>query len=479
MTSPAPDLVPASTTDEEEFDLIIIGGGSGNSIPSPALSDLKIAIVDDGRWFGGTCLNAGCIPTKMFVRPADLARNVLEAQRLGVAVEGISLDWKAVRERVFGRIDAISAGGEQYRVSGEPNISLVRETVRFTDSHEITTASGRVLRGTQFVIGGGSRPRALEVLPFGDTVFSSDDAMRIEELPARIAVIGGGVVASEFAAIYSGFGAKVTQINRSPLFRDLDADISATFMSAGSRNWGIHTNVEVTEATHGEAGWSLSLADASTLEVDAVLVAVGREPNSDHLDTTAVGFDHHEDGRIRVDEYQRVLAAGEPVGGVFAIGDISSPHQLKHVANHDARIATRNLLAERNGTSLTANVLGPVPYTVFSAPEIAVFGATLAEALDAGADAFEVRQDYGGTAWGWALEDEESFCKLVVERGSGTILGAHIIGPDAPILIQPLLQAASFGQSITGLAPGQYWPHPAATEIIENALLQAEEEMQK
>lgn len=480
MTSSTPrDDASAPATSAAEFDLIIIGAGSGNSIPSPQFGHLKIAIVDDGRWFGGTCLNAGCIPTKMFVRPADIARNARESRRLGVSSEHIGLDWDAVRDRVFGRIDAISASGEQYRDSGEANISLVRETVRFTGDRELTTTSGRVLRAAQIVIGGGSRPRALDVLPFGERVFSSDSAMRLEELPARIAVVGGGVVAAEFAAIYSAFGAEVTQLNRSPLFRGLDSDVSDAFTTAGARNWRIQTGVEITSATQGEAGISLTLSDTSTLDVDAVLVAVGRQPNTDRLGTEAVGFDHHEDGRLRVDAYQRVLKDGEPVGGVFALGDISSPHQLKHVANHDARITANNILAEAEDAPLAKNSLGPVPYTVFSAPEIAVFGATLAEAAEAGYDAFEVRQDYGGTAWGWALEDEESFCKIVVERGSGAILGAHIIGPDSPILLQPLVQAASFGQSVVGLARGQYWPHPAATEIIENALLQAEEELQK
>jgi mycothione reductase len=119
-----------------------------------------------------------------------------------------------------------------------------------------------------------------------------------------------------------------------------------------------------------------------------------------------------------------------------------------------------------------------VPYAVFSAPEVAHFGLTLAQASEQGIDAFEVRHDYGWTAWGWALDDEVSFLKIVVERVTGKLLGAHIIGPDAPILLQPLLQAASFDQSVRGLARGQYWPHPAATEIIENALLKAEEELQ-
>ncbi|SJM65400.1 mycothione reductase [Gulosibacter sp. 10] len=462
---------------EEVFDLIVIGAGSGNSIPSPEFADRRIAIVDDGRWFGGTCLNAGCIPTKMFVRPAEIAREAREGGRLGLAADSVRLDWAAVRDRVFGRTDSISRSGEEYRESGERNVSLVRETVRFTGPRTLVTESGRILRGERIVIGAGSRPRELELLPFGGSVFSSDDALRLDALPQRLAVLGGGVVASEFAAIFSAFGAEVVQANRSPLLRSLDGEVSESFNRIAARNWRVETDAALESAEHGEGGWRLGFANGAAVEVDAVLVAVGRVPNSDRLDTAAAGFDHHEDGRIEVDAHQRVLAGGRPLEGVYALGDVSSPHQLKHVANHDARVVAANLLAESEGRALVENTLGPVPSTIFSWPEIAVFGSTLEEARAAGADALEVRQDYGGTAWGWALEDEESFCKLVVDRGSGALLGAHIIGPDAPILLQPLLQAASFGAGVRGLARGQYWPHPAATEIIENALLQAEAEL--
>lgn len=476
MTGNTPDSVSAATS-PEEFDLVIIGAGSGNTIPSPDLWGQNIAIVDDGRWFGGTCLNAGCIPTKMFVRPADIARAARESAGLGVRDASLRLDWTAVRDRVFGRIDFISNAGEQYRASGESNVTLVRESVRFTDTRELRTESGRTLRGKQIVIGAGSRPRDHEVLPYGETVFSSDDALRLERLPERLLVVGGGVVASEFAAIYSAFGVAVTQINRSELFRSLDEDVRKAFAREASRQWDVRTGVEIVEAAESESGWHIVLSDGTSVDVDAVLLATGRVPNTDRLDTNAAGFDQHLGGRLVVDEFQRVLSDGVPVEGVFALGDVSSPHQLKHVANEDARVVAENLQASIRGAELRANTLGPVPYTVFSSPEIATFGFTLPEANYAGHDAFEVRQDYGGTAWGWALEDDKSFCKLVVDRETGDLLGAHIIGPDAPILLQPLVQAASFGQSVRSLARGQYWPHPAATEIIENALLQAEEEL--
>jgi mycothione reductase len=172
-----------------------------------------------------------------------------------------------------------------------------------------------------------------------------------------------------------------------------------------------------------------------------------------------------------VDAQQRVLAGGAPVPGVFALGDISADHQLKHVANHQARVVQHNLL---HPDDLIGGAPGPVPQAVFSRPQIGSFGLTEAEAREAG-PVVTVEQPYSSTAWGWALEDTTSFCKLVVDpRDGGTLLGAHIIGSDSAALIQPLLMAASLGHRVTGLARAQYWPHPAVTEIVENALLAAE-----
>lgn len=472
--------MPSQTVSDEHADLLIIGAGSGNSIPAPELADLKTVIVDDAPWFGGTCLNVGCIPTKMFVHVADVARDALEGERLGLRDVHVGVDWPAIRDRIFGRIDPISSSGEEYRSSGEPNVSLVRESVRFVASRTVQSDSGRRISADRVVIAAGSRPRAHPELPWSERVVSSNEVMRIPQLPGRLAIVGGGVVACEFAAMFQGLGVDVVQIVRSKILGQADDDISARFTNAASRRWTVRLETEVTGSTETENAVRLSLNDGSSLDADLVLVAIGRIPNTDRIGTGGVGFDHHGDGRIAVDRYQRVLADGEAVAGVFAIGDIDSAHQLKHVANLEARVVQSNLLVGPDAPEikLVANDLAPIPSAVFSAPQIAWFGHTIATANEAGFDAFEIVHEYAWTAWGWALEDEDSCCKLVIDA-TGQILGAHIIGPDAPILLQTLVQAASNGQSVRGLARSQYWPHPAATEIVENALLKAEEHLQE
>jgi len=469
---------PDRPGDVERFDLIVIGAGSGNSIPNDETAGLRVAVVDDGEHFGGTCLNVGCIPTKMFVRPAEIVRAAREAERLGVVARDVHADWRTVRDRIFARIDAISAAGEEYRATGVPNLELVRERVHFVDERTLRTASGRTLAAERIVIAAGSRPRALDALPVGGRVHTSDTIMRLDAAPERLAIVGGGSVASEFAAIFDAFGSSVTQIARSEVLGRLDHDVSRAFVDAAT--WRIHERAKVVRTDAHDDGTTLVLDDGTRVDADVVLVAAGRVPNTDRLGTPAVGFDHHDDGRLVVDEHQRVLRDGRPVPGVFALGDVANEHQLKHVANHEARIVQRNALVglvPGADAELLVNELAPVPDVVFSSPQVASFGLTLDEARRAGYDAVEITQPYGSTAFGWALEDETSFCKLVVARGSATLLGAHIIGPDAAILLQPLVQAAAENRSIRGLARGQYWPHPAATEIVENALLRAEEEL--
>lgn len=470
----------------EDVDVLVIGAGSGNTIPGPELAEQRILVADDAPWFGGTCLNVGCIPTKMFVHVGELRRHALESGRLGLEVPEARVHWQAVRDRVFGRIDGYSAGGEQYRRDGEPNVGLVRETVRFAAGagavgdgrHLLETESGRRILARFVVVAAGSRPQELPVLPWGPRVVSSNEIMRIDELPASLAVVGGGVVAAEFAALFHALGVRVTQLVRSSVLRGQDEQIARAFAERAA--WDLREGVAPVEALADGEGVRMRLSDGGELRCELVLVAAGRVPNTDRLGTRQAGFDHHPDGRLVVDAAQRVLRGGAPVPGAFALGDVSSPHQLKHVANHDARIVRENLLRElrrRPGEAPepVENTLGPVPAGVFSHPQIGSFGLTAAEAHEAGLEAVEAVQRYGDTAWGWALEDEHGFAKLVVERGSGRILGAHLIGPDAVVLMQPLLQAASLGTPVRGLARGQYWPHPAASEIVENLLLKAEE----
>lgn len=464
-----------------EFDVIVIGAGSGNTLIGPELADRRVALIDDGRWFGGTCLNAGCIPTKMLVRVADIAASADDADRLGLAAT-TAVDWPSVRDRVFGRTDSISEGGLQYRVEDCPNVTVYRESFGFEDQHTLVSASGERLHAPTIVIAAGSRPRPLPARYEPDPgIHDSDSIMRVAELPASLAIVGGGAVAVEFAHVFSAFGVDVTLVTRSTrLLGSADRDISDRFTELADRRWRHLPRQTVTAIERDGGQLRLTLSSGDTIAAEAVLVAIGRVPNTDTLAAASVGFDLHEDGRLMVDPQQRVYAGGRPAPGVFALGDVNSAWQLKHVANHEARIVQHNITYP---DALIGGDPGPVPSAVFSDPEVAHFGLTEEQArarAERGDGAYvTVTQDYGGTAYGWGWEDTTSFCKLVVAAGSGQLLGAHIIGPEASILIQPLILAASLEIGVRGLARAQYWPHPAATEVVENALLKAEEALRE
>lgn len=467
-------------SDTRVHDLIVIGAGSGNSVIGPEFSELDVALIDAGEWFGGTCLNAGCIPTKMFVHVADVVTDVREGGRIGVASDTDSPDWATVRDRVFRKTDKISAAGFRYRDEKSPNVTVYRESFGFASvgaMHVLESASGVRIAAPRVVIAAGSRPRPLLAAYEADpAIHDSDSIMRVAERPERLVILGGGAVAVEFAHVFAAFGSAVTVVARADrLLTSLDEDIARRFTAIAAEKWDVRLGREAEGIDREGDALRVTLDDGSVLEADAVLVALGRTPNTDTIAAAWAGLDLHPDGRLAVDEFQRVLAGGAPVVGLFGLGDVSSEHELKHTANNEARIVAHNLA---HPEELRANTLGPVPAAVFAHPQIAHFGLTEARARAEGIDVVAVTQEYRTTAFGWALEDTTSVCTLVVGT-DGALLGAHIIGPEASILIQPLVQAASFGQSVHGLARGQYWPHPAASEVVENALLKAEDALKE
>lgn len=478
-------------------DLAIIGSGSGNSLITPYWDDKSVVLADHGVGstgaFGGTCLNVGCIPTKMFVRPSALARAPEEAQRLGVDMHTAASDWPAIRDRIFSRVDAISEGGRTYRQQLD-HVTLLNERVRLTSPTTLRATSGTEVRADQMVIAAGSRPQMPEV-PGMDLpqVHTSDSVMRIDELPRRILIVGGGYIACEFAGIFSGLGSEVVQINRSMgLMNQLDEEIAAAYSAQAQQNWevlyqrtlgAVTLNPDHIVGPGDKTGSSVRSGSAPVIaqllasdgrveecEVDAVLIAIGRTPNSDLIGAAEAGVDLHEDGRIAVDEYQRVLSGGEALNGVYALGDICSEAMLKHVANHEARVVAHNL--EHPGNLRRARHTA-VPSAVFSHPEIAQVGLTEAQAAQRiGAENLTTKtQNYGDTAYGWAMEDQYGVFKVIADRRTGEILGAHAMGYQSSNLIQPVIHAMSFDQDAYTAARGQYWIHPALMEVTENALL--------
>lgn len=459
------------------FDICVIGSGSGNSIIDERFADRKVAIIDAGtgpdKVFGGTCINVGCIPTKMYVHPADLAASVQHAADLGVDLTLDAVHWRAIRDRIFGRIDPISAGGRQWRASGMPNVTLLEGRAHFSGLRQLSVVGedGRTeeLTADQVVIAAGSRVRRLDVPGIDHvTVHTNETVMRIDRLPRRMVIIGGGFVAAEFAHVFSAFGVEVTIITRSgALLRQEDEEVARRYTQFASDRCRVRLN-EHLESFEPLGGGRIRVTTVGpsgphTYDTDLVLSAIGRVPNGDTLAAEATGLELLDGCRVPVDEYQRT-----PVEGIWALGDVSSDYLLKHVANAEARTVQHNLL-HPDAPVVTDHRF--VPHAVFGSPQIASVGLTEQQARRLGIRYVTAVQDYRDVAYGWAMEDAGHFCKLIADPATGQLLGAHIIGPESSNLIQPLVQAMSFGLDARSMARGQYWIHPALTEVLENALL--------
>ena len=450
------------------FNLCIIGTGSGNSIVDDRFGQLNVALVEMGT-FGGTCLNVGCIPSKMFVYPADLAASTFQATRLGVDLDLEAVRWREIRDRIFGRIDPKAAKGRAYRDQSH-NVTVFDGRARFVGPRQLDVGAATPISADQIVIAAGSRAVIPELSGLHSVDFhTSDTVMRLAERPESMIIIGGGYIAAEFAHVFSAFGTTVTVLNRSDLLlRREDSDVAQRFTELLGRRVDVRLNTNVTsveKAADGRVRVHIKGPDGQPdrLDADVLLVATGRTPNGDTLDLDRGGIDADDGGLIIVDEYQRTSAAG-----VFALGDVSSRQQLKHVANKDARVVQHNLL---HPVSMISTDHRFVPRAVFSMPQVASVGLTEAAAAEQGIDYLVSRQDYGDTAFGWAMEDTDHFVKIIARADTKVLLGAHLIGPHASSLIQPLIQAMSFSQPAPDVARGQYWIHPAMTEVIENALL--------
>lgn len=458
------------------YDLIVLGAGSGNSIVDSSLENWSVAIVEEGR-FGGTCLNRGCIPSKMYVMPADLALSATRGPQLGLHTTFDGVDWPALRRRILGVTDRHAEEGEQYR-RDQPWVEVYSGTGRFTGPRALRVAlqdgGTAELTADHVVVATGGRPVTPDIPGLDDVeVHTSDTIMRREALPARLGIVGGGYVGAEFAHVFSGLGTQVVQVDAADtLLSNHDDDVAALFTSAASARWDVRLGAGLDRVERLQDGAArLHLADGGTADVDVVLLAVGRVTNNDRLDLDLAGVEVDESGLVVVDQHQRTTAAG-----VWALGDASSDQPLKHAANQDARVVNHNLT---HPDDLVSSQRGHVPSAVFTSPQIASIGLTETQAREQGVDVAVATTYYADTAAGWAREEGDSghFVKLLGDRATGLLVGAHLIGPEAAILVQPLVQAMTFDQQVAGLARAQYWIHPSLTEVVEQALLALESEL--
>lgn len=449
-------------------DLVVIGSGSGNMVIDDAFADRDVAIVEATE-FGGTCLNRGCIPTKMLAYAAEVADDVAGSETFDVDARLDGVRWADLRDRVFGRLDPIARDGRQGREDSD-FVTVYAGRARFTGERALTIdlddGGTAEISGDQIVIAAGARPVVPPpVTDSGLPFHTSDTIMRVDAPPRRLAVLGGGYIAAELAHVFHSAGSEIVMIEMADhLLGPQDESVTERFTEIAGKVYELHLGAAL-DRLEGEPGaLRLVLDDGAVVEADTLLVVAGRTPNGDDLDVSAGGIETHDDGRVAVDDAGRTNVAG-----VWALGDVSSPVQLKHVANREAEAVVHNL---RHPDDLRTVSHDLVPAAIFTSPQIGTVGRTEAQCRDEGLDYVSAEVAFADVAYGWAMEDETGFCKVLAERGTGRILGAHIIGPQAPTLIQPLVVAMTFDIDAAALSSRPYWIHPALTEVVDNALRQ-------
>lgn len=447
------------------YDLIVLGAGSGNMLFGDEVEHLRAAIIEPDR-FGGTCLNRGCIPSKMLVVAADAVQAVRDGQRLGVHATLDLVDWAGIRDRVFERLDPLHDSAVDYRRSN--GIDVYLEGARFIGPRVLRVGSEE-LTADRIVVAVGSHP-VIPDIPGLDTVafHTTDTIMRIPEIPRSMLIIGGGTIAAEMGHVFDAFGSLITVVQRGPrLLSGEDDQISARFTDLARRRYQVFTDSEVHSVQPCRSGVAVTIgreARREVLEVATILVATGRRPNIESLDAAAGRLDIDEHGHIAVDDAYRTS-----VPGVWALGDVANHFQLKHMANAEMRVVRHNLTHGDTPHGLSDKL---IPHAVFTHPQIASAGLTEQEARRRGIDHVVAVREYAEVAYGWALEDTTGFVKLLADPQRRTLIGVHIMGPQAATLLQPLVQAMMLGQTIDQLADDVLYVHPALPEILEQALIE-------
>jgi len=448
----------------KKYDILVIGSGSGAFIVEQALGHgLKTACVDKGP-IGGTCLNVGCIPSKLIIQPADRIVEIRRAEKLGIRAEVRSIDFAGImsraREHVAGARRNITEA-----IDRTPGLDFYHGTGRFVGDRTLEV-NGQTLRAEKVFIVSGARPYLPPLAGLEDTAFLTNETLLdLETCPRSLIIVGGGYVAVEYAHFFSAMGAQVTILQRAPrLVKAEEPEVSALLESELRRRLKVLTGFEAVEVRPAGTGVRVVARNTRTGErtvhaAERLLIAAGRRSNADLLEVDRTGVKTRPDGYIIVDEY---LATSRP--NIWAFGDAIGREMYRHAANYEAGIAWHN--SAHGGHE--AVDFARIPHAIFTFPQIASVGLGEAEARRLHEVAVG-RAQFSEVARGKAMMEDEAFVKLIVERGTGKILGCHIIGPEAAILIQEVADAMSSLENLTPILAGIH-VHPALSEVITAAI---------
>ena len=458
---------------DERFDVIVIGSGPGGYVAAirAAQLGLQVACVE-AEHLGGVCLNIGCIPTKALLTSAFLVNEMRDGEKHGIVSKDVTFDLGPAQQRSRGVADQMRKGVAHLFKKNKVAHLEGFGRLKGDGKVEVEGADGNTTlhEGDHVIIATGSRPRDLPTLEIDeDRVWSSTGALMQDTAPDTLLIVGAGAIGMEFADVYASFGTKVTIVEALDRILPLeDADVSK-FMERvfTKRGMDIHTSARFESAKVGGGGVTATFTDkeseSHTCDVDYVLSAVGRAPNSDGLGLEAAGVQVDEKGFIVVDELMRTN-----VSGVYAIGDVAGNQLLAHKASHEGIACVENIAGQGHGTVDYGNV----PNCTYCHPEVASVGLTESEAKEGGYDV-----DVGKFPWvaigrAVAAGHTDGFVKIIRDKRYSEILGAHIVGPHATELIAEFVVGRHLESTVEELEKAMH-PHPTLSEGVSEAALAA------
>jgi mycothione reductase len=448
----------------KKYDVIVIGSGCGTNIVDEALAhNLSVALVDKGP-LGGTCANLGCIPSKMLIFAADRITEVQEARKLGIRAEIRDIDFGFILERMR---QSVRDGQEHMRqgLSHIENLDFYEGEGHFVGDY-IIEVNGDKIKGAKIFIASGSRPfippiKGLE----GPGYLTNETVLQLKERPDSLLIIGGGYIAVEYGHFFAAMGTKVTILEMADrLVLAEEPEISEILKKELSRRMGVYTGVQAEEVKSNGHEITVVTKDSkrggyNEFTAQKILVAVGRRSNADLLKVENTGVELDKRGFIKVNEYLETVKKN-----IFAVGDINGQQMFTHVANVEASLAADNAI-HGNKTKMDYSAS---PHAVYTHPQIASVGMT-EETARKSHKVLIGKAKYSDVAQGDAMMEQTGFAKALVESDTGKILGFHIIGPYAPILIQEAINAIASGGGIDQIRTAMHI-HPSITELIPEVL---------
>ncbi|MBI2669253.1 dihydrolipoyl dehydrogenase [Candidatus Woesearchaeota archaeon] len=456
-----------------KFDLIVIGGGSGLDVAVGAAEQgLKVAIIEEGS-LGGTCLNRGCIPSKMIIHAAEVADTIRKANVFGINAKINSIDFKRVTTRASREVDKDARDIEQSIRAGK-NPMLFKSRGRFIDAHTLEVQKQKIT-ALKIVIAAGARPFIppipdLEKVPY----LTSTQALRLTTLPTSMIILGGGYIAAELGNFYASMGCKITVIQRGPLLipRE-DKDVAELFTASWKKKYALITEANAVnmEKKNNKIVVTAQLAkQEKKFAAEKLLIATGLKPNTDLLDVAAAGVKTNQDGYVMVNKFMETN-----IKNIWALGDIAGVYLFKHSANLEAEYVLRAILGDKNifGDKNKRPVnYYPMPHAIFTNPQIAGVGLTEQEAIKQKKKYKVGKYYYKDTGMGAALEEKDGFVKFIVDSQSKEILGCHILGPEASILLHEVVVAMKADRfRALDILRSAVHIHPALSEVVQRAAL--------